>query len=366
MRKIDWKPAILLGLVALAAVSAQQAPAPDQPQPSAKSDITVTTIEVQVPVTVHDRDENIVNGLQPRNFRLYDNGKEQNISVDATYQPLSMVIAIQNSASVEEILPQVKKIGSMLETMVVGDQGEAAVITFDGTIRVRQDFTNEVVKISEALNKILPGATSSRLVDAYTQGVRMLSNRPKNRRKVLLMIGETRDYGSEGRLRDAILATQFANVTVYTVNMSRMISTLTKKPLPPRGDPLPPATRSMPSNVPATPTSVFQKGTMSGTHADFVPLFIELLRDVKAVFKDNPAEALTKASGGEEFGFVRQRGLEDALARIGEEIHSQYIITYNPNNKEEAGFHEIKVEITPNRGEYKARYRPGYWLAAVY
>jgi hypothetical protein len=54
----------------------------------------------------------------------------------------------------------------------------------------------------------------------------------------------------------------------------------------------------MPSSVPATPTSVMQMGNSPGNSADFVPLLVEMLRDVKAVFKDNPAEALTKATGG--------------------------------------------------------------------
>jgi hypothetical protein len=76
-------------------------------------------------------------------------------------------------------------------------------------------------------------------------------------------------------------------------------------------------------------------GTQGG-RAEFVPLMIELLRDVKSVFKDNPVELFTKGTGGGEFGFVRFRGLEDAIGRIGEELHSQYLISYNPNNKEAA------------------------------
>src|SRR5262249_18574782 len=143
--------------------------------------------------------------------------------------------------------------------------------------------------------------------------VRMLKNRPAERRRVLLMIGETRDYGSEGKLREVVIATQLANVTVYTVNMSRLIATLTGKPQPPRGSSMPVTATPMPSNVPATPTSVVQKGNVAGASADFVPLLVELLRDAKAIFKDNPAEALTKASGGQEFSFMKSSGLEEAI-----------------------------------------------------
>ena len=62
--------------------------------------------------------------------------------------------------------------------------------------------------------------------------------------------------------------------------------------------------------------------------------------------------------------FRKLKGLEDAIAKIGEELHSQYIITYSPNNKDQGGWHEIKVTVTPNR-DLKVKCRPGYWLASV-
>jgi hypothetical protein len=77
---------------------------------------------------------------------------------------------------------------------------------------------------------------------------------------------------------------------------------------------------------------------------------------------DNPPELFTKGTGGEEFAFVKQRGLEDAIQRIGSELHSQYLLTYNPNNKSEGGFHEIVVQVTSRR-DLRVRTRPGYWLA---
>src|SRR5207253_11336035 len=84
-------------------------------QPKSIGSVNVTNIVV--PVTVHDRDGNIVNGLQPREFHLTDNTKEQNIAVDVSYHPISLAIVILANASVEAILPQVKKIGSLIESL---------------------------------------------------------------------------------------------------------------------------------------------------------------------------------------------------------------------------------------------------------
>jgi VWFA-related protein len=354
----------LLCLVALAASARTQTK--DPPEGPSQPEFTVRVTEILVPVTVHDRDGNIVNGLQPRQFHLTDNTKEQNIGVDVTYHPMSLVVAIQANGAVDAILPQVKKIGSLLESLVAGDQGEVAVAAFDHRFQVKQEFTSDLAKISEAFKKITAGSSTSALIDAMDNGVRLLRNRPSNRRRVMLVIAETRDYGSEGKMRTALLDAQLANVIVYTVNMSRMIATLTNKPYPGPGplNGLPPATYSMPSSVPATPTTVMQKGVNPGTNADVVPLLVEILRDVKSIFVDNPAEKMTKATGGQEFGFFKQRGLEDAIAKIGSELHSQYMITYNPNNKDEGGWHDIKVTI-PGRPDLKVRARPGYWMASL-
>jgi hypothetical protein len=119
----------------------------------------------------------------------------------------------------------------------------------------------------------------------------------------------------------------------------------------------------MPSGVPATPNTVMQtKGTEGGS-AQFVPLMVEIFKDAKSIFVHNPAEVFTKGTGGEQFGFVKQRGLEDAISKIGAELHSQYLISYNPSNKDEGGFHEISVEVIGRR-DLKTRTRPGYWLAS--
>lgn len=324
----------------------------------------VTTERVVAPVTVFDRNGGYVNGIQPEQFHLYDNGKEQNIEVDIAYQPISLVIAIQANSHVEGILPQVQKIGNLIQPLVIGDQGEAAVVAYDSRIRKLQDFTSNADLITTAVKKIQAGSTSNRLIDAVVESARMLNTRPQNRRRILLLVGETRDLASESRAREALIDLQLSNIVFYSVDMTRLASTLTAAPTQPRPDPLPPAMHPMPSNVPATPTTVAQTYGLNGGRAEFVPLMVEVLKDVKYIFKDNPVELFTKGTGGSEFGFVRQRALEDAIQRIGEELHSQYLISYSPTNKLEGGFHEISVEVSGHPEVKKIQTRPGYWLAA--
>ena len=44
-------------------------------------------------------------------------------------------------------------------------------------------------------------------------------------------------------------------------------------------------------------------GIGGGGRAEFIPLMVELFKDVKAIFKDNPVEVFTKGTGGTEYSF---------------------------------------------------------------
>jgi hypothetical protein len=58
---------------------------------------------------------------------------------------------------------------------------------------------------------------------------------------------------------------------------------------------------------------------------------------------------------------VKQGTLDRALSEIGADLHSQYMLTYLPNNMEDAGFHTIMVKVT--RPQLKIRTRDGYYVA---
>jgi len=352
MPKMGWWMA---GWLALPLIWAQE----PESQPTFRTGVQV----VVAPTVVLDGEGKFVNGLERQDFILLDNGKPQDIRVDVTFIPISLVVAVQANSAVEVVLPKVQKLGTMLHYLVAGEQGEVAVLAFDHRVQLLQDFTSDTEKIQEALKKLKPGGQNSAMVDAVLYGIRMLRRRPENRRRVLLLISETRDRGSEARKRDVLEAAQFANVAVYSLNINRLITTLTAKAPPPRPDPYPPGARPLPAGVPTTPHTAAQVSGNATNSGNFIPVFVEIFKAVRDIFVDNPVEVFTKWTGGTEHPFITQADLERAVRRIGEELHSQYIISYTPNNREEGGFHEIQVLIR-GRNDFKVITRPGYWMAA--
>ncbi len=324
------------------------------------------TEEVVAPVTVIDkRTKKFVNGLQGKDFTLADNGRQQDIKVDVTYVPISLVVAIQANNMVEPMLPKIKKIGPLLEGLVVGQQGEAAILKFDHRmVWLTDGFTNDGKEFTRALDKINPGSSTSAMVDAVFEATRVLRNKPKERKRILLLIAETRDKGSEGRIREALLSAQVNNIIVYSVNLNRLITNLAKKMDPPRPDHIPATARPVPGGGAQTPGTAAAMTGYGGQTFDVVPLIKEAMVQVKSVFIPNPLEVFTRYTGGREFSFLSQSDLERVVTELGEELHSQYILSYKPNNREEGGWHDIKVGV--NRHDLDIRTRVGYYTASVF
>jgi len=362
---------VLLALALAAPIGAQQQPGqpqkpgqpgqPQQQQPQEQPDpndlIIRTGVRLVVaPTTVTDKDGNPVNGLLPTDFILFDNGKPQPITEDQTSHPLSLVILIQNSQNMEKVLPQLQKLGSLLENLVMGESGELAIVSYDHKIKTVLDFTTDITKAGEAIKTIKPGSTQNRLNDAAMYGINLLRNRPQNRRRILLVIGETRDRSSEGRVRDVLTAAEFQNVIIYSVDVSTALSTMSVQAQPPRPSPIPPGGKLNALGGVESPTDFSQRNV-----GNWTPAITEIFRRTKGILVDNPIEVYTKYTGGREFAFLNQRGLEHAVSQIGEQLHSQYLLSFSLGSSASGGYHELEVRV--NRPGLKVTTRRGYWVA---
>ncbi len=327
--------------------------------------LRVGTSEVHAPTTVLDRDGNFVSGLTASDFQIFDNDRPQKLRVDVSYIPISMVIAIQKSAQAEKVLPTIARIGSMIEPVITGEQGEVAVMAFDHRLDLLQGFTNDFTKVKDALGKLRPGSNTSRLNDAVMESARMLGRTDKTRRRILMLISETQDRGSEARVKDALYKLEFENVIVYPVNMSRWVNQLTARTPVPRPSPFPVGTRMSSPGGLDTPTTAMQNG-LGGGYGNYTPVLTEIFTAAKAIFVANPQEAYTKYTGGKEYSFVNLKGLEEAIQQLGEELHSQYLLSYSPvqDTRQEGGWH--KIQVTVKRPRLEVRTRAGYWAAAKF
>jgi VWFA-related protein len=314
---------------------------------------------VVVPTSVYDPDKKgYINGLGVDDFEVLDNDKPQKVSAELTEVPVSVVLVVQANSDVAPLLPDLKRAGLLLQGLVTGQEGDAAILAFDYRKTVLQDFTNDASKLDDAMHKLTAGASTAAVNDAvlYADGMLKRHDPQNSRRRVIILMSRDMDKGSETKLTEAIHQIQFDNVFVYSIDMSKLKTSFFKKPDYPRpanGGVPPEALPNVRGQV-ASPNDVSQQQT--GNVLTVIPAAIGGIRDL---FKKTPGEAFANFTGGLVFAFYNTRGLEQAITAIGTDLNSQYVLSYDPNNITEPGFHTIKVVV--KRPGLQVRTRPGYW-----
>jgi VWFA-related protein len=357
------KKNILPVLLLAAAVGGLCAQAPKQPklesvppaqeqqdQPQVRIITTVRT--VATPVVVIDSSGEFVTNLEKPDFTLTDNGKRQQINqFEQTWSPLSIAIVVDTSTRIEPLLPEIRKSGILFTQLVLGESGEAMVITFDHRVEITQEFTNNGDLIEKALKEVKAGGSQSRLTDGILRAIGRLKMRPQERRKVIVAIAEGRDMGSETPLGQALREAQLSGISVYTVELSTFKALVKKEAPPTVWDPFPPGARPTRPGITPAPRGVDE--------VQLFPLIVEAVRGAKAMIFDKPLKVYAAGTGADHINVYREKGIEDAVQKIGKELHSQYLITYNPDNLRASEFHAIDVKVA--RLGVKVRARPGYF-----
>jgi len=380
MARIAGAFVTLLHLLALPGVFAWgQAPSgPIPPKPGVEVQLppadTQARVKVRValvntPVTVRDGRGDMVHNLEARDFQVTDNGATQQIThFDLGGDPISMVILIETSSRIAPLLPEVRKTGILFTQAVMGPTGEAAVVGFNDSVDKLQDFTTNAGLIENTIAHLGPGTSGSKLYDAMAVGVEMLSGRPQatadkpGRRRVLMILSEATDAGSEAKLGEVLRQAQLANVTIYSVGLSTTRAELQAKPKDKRPQITPPGTFPMPAPPGTVQTPTSEENRYG--NIDLMAAAVWAVQHIHDQVKDHALEVAAAATGGEHLSTFKDRSIEKAIDEIGGELHSQYTISYTPTGSDAAGYHEIKVNVLRHDAKnLKVRARPGYYLA---
>jgi VWFA-related protein len=356
------------------ALLAQAPTGPLQPKPGVpiqqppKNEIKVQVALVTTPVTVRDARGDMLHNLEAKDFRVTDQGVAQKIShFDLGGDPLSLVILMETSSRIEPLFPEIRKTGILFTQTVMGPTGEAAVVGFNDSVDKLQDFTSNADQIENTIANLRTGTSGSKLFDAMAAGVEMLTSRPQataekpGRRRVMLILSEAADDGSEKKLGEVLREAQLANVTIYSAGLSTTRAEFQSKPKPPQRPNLPVGSVPPPPGVPATPT--YEDNYRYGG-ADLMGAVVWLVQHIHDQVKGNPLELAATATGGANLSTFKDRSIENAIDEIGGELHSQYTISYTPTDPNATGYHEIKVSVIRNDAKnLRIRARPGYYLA---
>lgn len=348
------RPPARLAVVLVAVILMMLPSAPAVLAQQTKGAIRVQTNEVVVPVSVTDRPGDFVLDLGPEDFHVFEDGIEQKIDhCQLAENPLSVALVMETSSRVAALAPSIHSIGVVFTQTVMARDGEGALITYDSSPEVRQPFTENHNAMEKAITSADFGGSGAELYDAMAAAVKLLETRPANRRRILLVIGESDDSGSRATLADVLREAEAENIVIYGLGLSGTEAALKNGEIPPLK-----LAKRLPAISVASPPA-------QSVHGEEVPVFdwgsvaFLLLTIGKGKISSHQLEIAAAATGGAHYDARREATLQDAISRIGAELYEQYILTYRPSAPRPQGFHRIKVTVS--RPGFTARFRSTYY-----
>ncbi len=255
---------------------------------------------VTLRVAVRDKDEQLVKDLTREEFRIFEDGKEQQIGLFSRGdpRPLTLGFLMQWSGQRRETLPygEIDPASQFFRSLM--DKNDVAFVArFSDTIEPLTDLASNPMEIERSLRRAteakLQGASA--LYDAISWACRE-KLLPRLGQRVIVVVADGHDNRSKKQLSAAIESALRAETAIYVVSLAY-------------ADP-------------------FLKG--------------HTLREAI-----NSAEELAKKTGGEAVFVRSQKDWAAAFNVIHRELRSRYTLGYYPTNIARDGkFHRIKVKTT--------------------
>jgi VWFA-related protein len=215
--------------------------------------LTVNVNQVVVPVRVTDESGRLVNGLLAKDFSVYEEGKKQNLNF-FTSDPLAMSAAVIIDLGMADVA--VQKVNRTFPALqgAFSQFDEVAIYTYSNTVARAADFSAVGRRLDAVLNElktksgenngvpvtggplgpqgptvnnipvdpnvpayITPAKQSRVLNDAILAAARDLSTRKKDRRKIIFVISDGKEYRSDASYSDVLKVLLSNGIAVYGV-----------------------------------------------------------------------------------------------------------------------------------------------------
>ena len=188
--------------------------------------LRVTTNLVSIPVSVMDRDGRYIFDLKQEDFRIYEDGTEQQIShFSSVEQPFTVVLLMDTSSSTVTYLDQIRETANAFINQL-RPKDSVLPITFDGTIHpLLYKGTSDRTVLSRALEKMQSdkGNNGTRLYDAVEFSYQLFKR--IRGRKAIILFTDGDDTWSQATLKSTLRDATELDALVYTIHFGSSPST---------------------------------------------------------------------------------------------------------------------------------------------
>jgi VWFA-related protein len=367
--------ALLPVLCIHAALAQTSAPNPGQTPSSADSLAKVPTLSAQstlvlVPALVRNKAGQLVFTLKADDFSLTDDGVPQKLTLeqDTGSEPLALAIVVEGGGAAARQLQKYAAIEPMIDAVVGGVPHRVAVIGFDSSPVLVQDFTPDTDAAAKAIHALIDddnGDNGAAILDALGFALDLLRKQPLAYRRAVLLVSESNDHGSRLKLGDALREISDTNTAIYSFGFSSGADELKQGSAKALSDDTPGPAHGCMSRDPNDPNVDLNKSVAAQAY-DCLGLLAPPLALARAAalalvegLKKNIPETVARLTGGEYFKLTNEKALERDLQTISNHIPNRYVLSFQPQAPH-AGFHAIVLKL-PNFADLKVSARDGYW-----
>lgn len=287
---------------------------------------------VSILASVRGKNGALISNLTKDDFKIYEDGKEQQIRnfTRETDLPLTLGLLVDTSSSQERLIDTEQRAASQFFSKVIREKDQAFLIQFGAEAELLQDLTNSTrllqkglqqLRLSVPLGGLHPGPVPTMQNQAGTilyDAVYLAANDELKRevgRKAIILITDGVDTGSKITRDKAIEAAQKGDIIIY---------------------------------------SIFYQDRQQYGGGGFGSI------SLGGGSGESELRRMSSETGGQVFKVDRGHTLDEIFRDLQEEMRSQYAITYQPPNpKRDGTYHKIDIKLTNK--DYKPQARKGYY-----
>jgi Ca-activated chloride channel family protein len=271
---------------------------------------------VNLNVSVSDGRDRHVTGLAASDFKIYEDGVPQQLSVFTQERlPISLAVLVDSSLSMQPNLPAVKTAAQRLVS-VLGSEDQVEIIQFNHKFTVLQDFTNDHTLLATALRGIrAEGATGVYNALYLTlKDPRFRSRNDELTRQAVVVLSDGEDTSSLVSDEQVLHLAKKGNVTVFAISLRQ-----------PRAS------------------------TLDSEAPDRAAFFLT---------------ALARDTGGRSYFPAGLAQIDGVYDRIAQELRTQYALGYVSSNPNRDGKWR-RIAISTAQGNLMLRHKQGYYAGAL-
>ncbi|MBD0373410.1 MAG: VWA domain-containing protein [Pyrinomonadaceae bacterium] len=314
--------------------------------------LRINTTLVTVPVSVTDRNGRYIADLEKEDFRLYEDGVEQQVAYFATVEkPFTVVLMLDTSASTWSKLSQIKE-AALAFVDQLRPEDQVMVVTFARGFTLKCQPTNDRQKIRAAIQSTGRGM-STHLYDAMERLMRKELAGIQGRKAVVLFTDGVDASSNDATYESTVQLAEELDALIYPIRYDTYDPASdtgsTSLPAPQTNSRLPSILRKIPLPLPGPTITIGggSGGSNGSSRADYER-------------GERYLHDLAELTGGRVYEASRDlRYLQDAFSRIAEELRRQYSLGYYPDQSGQSG-ERRRIKVSVNRADVAVRARVSY------